>query len=53
MSSTQHLSESKKVNFTINGEVICTHYMTLKEMKAVVKAMKAKGYDLEVTSCNA
>lgn len=51
MSSTQHL-KANKVKFTIGGEVICTHYMTPKEMKAVVNAMKAKGYDLEVTPCN-
>ena len=38
-----------KVNFTINGTVLCTHRMTRKEVDKVVKAMKRKGYTLEVT----
>lgn len=50
MYSTLHQSASKpKVNFTINGNVICTHRMTRKEVDKVVKAMKARGYTLEVT----
>lgn len=38
-----------KVNFTINGTVICTHRMTRKEVEKVVKAMERRGYTLEVT----
>ena len=38
-----------KVNFTINGTVICTHRMTRKEVDKVVKAMERRGYTLEVT----
>lgn len=50
MSSTLHQSASKpKVNFTINGNLICTHRLTRKEIEKVVKAMERKGYTLEVT----
>lgn len=50
MYSTLHQLASKpKVNFTINGTVICTHRMTRKEIDKVIKAMERKGYKLEVT----
>lgn len=50
MYSTLHQWASKpKVNFTINGTVICTHRMTRKEVDKVVKAMERRGYTLEVT----
>jgi uncharacterized protein YcgL (UPF0745 family) len=51
MYSTLHQVASKpKVNFTINGNVICSHRLTRKEVDKVVKAMERRGYTLEVTS---
>jgi uncharacterized protein YcgL (UPF0745 family) len=50
MYSTQPQWASKpKVNFTINGNVICSHRLTRKEVDKVVKAMQRRGYTLEVT----
>ena len=50
ISSTLHQSASKpKVNFTINGNLICTHRLTRKEIDNIVKAMEQRGYELEIT----
>lgn len=43
------MENKSKVNFTINGTVICTHRMTRKQIDKVVKEMERKGYKLEVT----
>lgn len=50
ISSTLHQLASKpKVNFTINGNLICTHRLTRKQIEEVVKAMEQRGYELEIT----
>ena len=49
MYSTQPLKGNKpKVNITYNGEVICTHRMTPKEVDKFVLYMREKGYDIDV-----
>jgi len=38
-----------KVNITYDGDVICTHRMTPKEVDKFVLHMRRKGYEIDVT----
>lgn len=38
-----------KVNITLHGQLLCTHYMTRKQVDKFIRAMRDKGYELEVT----
>ena len=44
----KELSKSQ-VNITLHGQLICTHRMTHKQVDKFLRAMRDKGYQLEVT----
>ena len=50
MYSTRQNKETKrKVNITLYGQLICTNQMTMKQVDKFLRAMRDKGYQLEVT----
>ena len=50
MYSTRQNKETKrKVNITLHGQLISTHHMTMKQVDKFLRAMRDKGYQLEVT----
>ena len=50
MYSTRQNKETKrKVNITLHGQLICTNHMTMKQVDKFLRAMRDKGYQLEVT----
>lgn len=50
MSSTQpHKGNKPRVNITYDGELICTHHMTRKEVDNFVLHMRRKGYEIDVS----
>lgn len=53
MYSTRQNKETKrKVNITLHGQLICTNHMTMKQVDKFLRAMRDKGYQLEVSYTN-